>query len=111
MATETFKVLGQLKPAATTLTDLYTVPASTMTTVSSLFVANQSSSKADIRVSIAVAGVSDSLEQYIYYDVEIPGNDSLAVTAGITMGATDVMRVYATTADVSFNLFGVEITS
>jgi hypothetical protein len=40
MAT-TYKVLGQLNPAATTPTTLYTVPASTSTVVSTITICNQ----------------------------------------------------------------------
>ena len=45
MAT-TYKVLGQSNPAATTLTTLYTVPASTQTVISTITVANQAATAA-----------------------------------------------------------------
>jgi hypothetical protein len=32
------------------------------------------------------------------------------ITIGITLGATDVITVYASTADLSFNVFGSEIS-
>ena len=105
------KVLGQAKPAAATLTDAYTVPASTTATVSTLIVSNQSSDATEFRVSIAVAGAADSAEQYIYYDITIPGNETFAATIGITLAATDVVRVYNELATLSFSLFGVEATS
>ena len=105
------KVLGQSKPSATTLTDVYTVPALTTATVSTLIVANQSATATSFRVSVAIAGAADDPEQYVYYDIAIPGNDTFAATMGITMGATDVLRVYNTLATCSFSVFGVEITA
>lgn len=102
------KILGQLNPSATTLTDLYTVPASTKTTGTSIVIANRSSSSTSFRISVAVAGAADDAKQYLYYDVAIPGNDSFTATIGITLAATDVVRVYATLATLSFNLFGIE---
>lgn len=106
---DSFKVLGQTKPAATTLTDHYTVPAATQTTVSSLMVCNQGTTSTNFRVSIAIAGAVDALTQYIYYDSVIQGNDSLALSLGITLAATDKIRVYSGSGSVSFVGFGVEI--
>lgn len=109
MATE-LKVLGQVAPSATTLTTLYTVPASTNVSTSSLVVCNRSSVATSFRVSIRPAGAADSVEQYIYYDVPIPGNDTFIATIGISLEATDVVSVYATDATLSFSYFGQEIT-
>lgn len=104
----TSKVLGQSNPSAATLTTLYTVPAATTCTGSTIMVANRDAATTTFRVSVAVAGAADSLEQYIHYDIPIPGNDTFGATIGITLGAGDVVRVYATLATLSFNLFGIE---
>lgn len=106
----TIKVLGQSKPSATTLTAAYTVPAATTATVSTVMVANQSATATAFRISVAVAGAADTPSQYLYYDIPINGNDTFAATIGITLAATDVIRVYNTLATLSFNIFGVEST-
>jgi hypothetical protein len=103
------KVLGQSNPSVTTLTDIYTVPSNTKTVVSTLTVANRSATPTTFRVSVAIAGAADDLKQYLYYDLGIDGNDTFAATIGITLSATDVVRVYATNATLSFQLFGTEI--
>jgi len=108
--TSTYKVLSQAKPSAATLTDGYTVPGATQTTVSTLVVSNQSVTATSFRVSVAIGAAGDSPAQYIYYDIAIPGNDTFAATMGITLAATDVIRVYNTLATCSFNFFGVEIS-
>lgn len=102
------KVLGQSNPVATTLTDAYTVPALTTTTVSTIVVANRSAVGTSFRISVAVAGAADNNAQYLYYDVPIGGNDTFAATLGVTLGIADVVRVYATLATLSFNIFGIE---
>ena len=102
------KVLGQSNPSATTLTDAYTVPALTKATVSTILVANRSATPTTFRISVAVAGAADSLEQYTHYDIPIPGNDTFGATIGMTLGPADVVRVYATLATLSFNIFGIE---
>lgn len=107
---DTFKVLGQVAPAAATLTTLYTVPAATQIVASSIVVCNRDAGLAAVRVSVAVAGAADSVEQYVAYDSLLPGNDTIAMVLGVTMSATDVMRVYASTIFLSFSLFGEVIT-
>lgn len=107
---ETRKVLGQSKPAATTLTDAYTVPGATQAVVSTITISNQSATATAYRISVAVAGAVDTAAQYIAYDVAIAGNATHALTLGITLGAADVVRVYNTLATLSFNIFGVELT-
>ncbi len=104
------KVLGQSNPSAASLTEIYVVPGSTEAIISTLTVANRSGTATSFRVSVAVAGAGDSLEQYLYYDIPIPGNETFAATLGLTLAATDKVRVYATLATLSFNLFGVELT-
>lgn len=108
MAT-TYKILGQSAPAATTETALYTVPASTQTVVSTLSIANRSSSDATFRVSVSTNGAATATKDYVAYDLSCAGNGFVAFTMGMTMDAADVVRVYASSADLSFNLFGSEI--
>lgn len=107
---DTLKILGQSKPAAATLTDLYVVPAATMTVVSTIVVANQSATPTKFRISVAVAGAADTAAQYLYYDVPIQGFQTFVLTLGITLATTDKIRVYNTLATLSFNAFGDELT-
>jgi glucose-6-phosphate dehydrogenase assembly protein OpcA len=108
MAT-TYKVLGQVNPSATTATTLYTVPASTQTVVSTISVCNQASTAATYRIAVRVAGSALSAEEYIVYGATVPASDSTFITVGLTLGATDVLTVYASSATVSFNAYGSEI--
>lgn len=106
MAT-TYKVLGQDNPGAV-LTAIYTVPSAT-SAVGTLFIANIAATAKTARVAISPAGASIVNKHYILYDVSIPANDSLTF-AGISLAATDVVRVYSVDANVSFTLTGAEIT-
>ena len=108
MAT-TYKVLGQSNPAATTLTTLYTVPASTSTVISTITVANQAATAATYRIAVRIAAAGISAAQYLAYDVSLPANATDTLTLGITVGATDVISVFASTTTLSFNAFGSEI--
>tara|TARA_R110000868_G_scaffold89976_1_gene250087 strand:+ start:5273 stop:5614 length:342 start_codon:yes stop_codon:yes gene_type:complete len=105
---DNLKVLGQLDPAATTVTVLYTVPNMTQTTVSSIVAANRTGSAITFRLSVHVAGASANDKQFIYYDKSVAANDSLTLVIGITLDQTDVIKVYTSAVDMSFNMFGCE---
>lgn len=103
------KVLGQSNPAATTLTTLYTAPASTQAVCSTLSVCNLGVSTT-YRVAVRPAGAAIANQHYVIFDGALAAGDSLLLTIGISLAATDVVSVYAGTANVAFSLFGVEIT-
>ena len=105
-----YKILGQSAPSATTSTDLYTVPSATQTVVSSIVVCNRDTAAATFRISFAPAGAALANSQYTAYDVTVGGNDSTIITIGSTLGATDKIRVYASSANLTFTAFGSEIS-
>lgn len=106
----TYKVLAQSAPAATTSTDIYTVPAATSAVISTIVVANRSTTTATYRIAICPAGATLANQHYIAYDVTVGLSDSTTLTLGITLAAAAVIRVYASNANLSFNVFGSEIT-
>ena len=108
--TNTYQVLGQSNPTANVLTTLYITPAATSTTVSSITVCNQAGTFANFSVSVAVAGAADNAKQYVYYQLVIDGNDTFIATVGFTLAATAVVRVEASSSNISFCLFGVQVT-
>jgi len=105
-----YKILGQVATSATSSTDLYTVPSSTQAVVSSIVVCNRDSAAATFRISTAVDGAALANSQYIAYDVTVGGNDSTIITIGATLGDTDKIRVYASTANLTFTAYGSEIS-
>lgn len=104
-----YKVLGQSNPAATTATTLYTVPAATSAVCSTIMICNQAATAGSFRIAVRPAGATLAARHYIAYDTSIPANDVLTMTIGLTLATTDVVTVYASSANVSFNLFGSEI--
>lgn len=106
----TLKTLGESAPAATTNTDLYTVPASRNAVVSTLSICNRGSGGALYRVAIRTAGASLANQHYVCYDCAVAGNDTVFLTVGMTLAATDVVTVYSNSANISYKLFGSENT-
>jgi hypothetical protein len=106
----TNKVLVQVAPSATTATTLDTVPSATQCVVSTIAVCNRAASAATYRIAVRPAGATLANEHYIAYDAPLAANDSTFITIGITLGATDVITVYASSANLSFSAFGSEIS-
>jgi hypothetical protein len=104
-----YKVLGQINPSATTNTTLYTVPSLTSTVCSTLSICNLGISTT-YRVAVRPAGEGIANKHYIAHDASIPQNDTVFLTLGITLANTDVITVYGGTANLSFSLFGTELT-
>ena len=105
----TYKVLGQLNPAATTASTLYTVPATTSAIISTVTICNQAATATSFRIAVRPAGATLAALHYINYDTALPANDTITATLGITLATTDIITVYAGTSTVSFSAFGSEI--
>lgn len=98
--------LGQVNPAATTLTTAYTVPASKHAAVY-VTAANIGAGAATIRVALSPSGAAINAKHYKLYDYSLAVASSTA-TAKFAVSATDVVRVYASTGDVAFTVNGIE---
>ena len=103
-----YKTLGQSAPSATTNTDLYTVPAATSAVCSTLAICNRGASTT-FRVAVRPAGAALANQHYIVYDNWVNQYDTVFLTLGVTLAATDVVTVYAGANTLSFSLFGSEI--
>jgi hypothetical protein len=104
-----FKILGQ----STSLTGnsnvtLYGVPYYTSTLISSLTVCNYGSGSATFDIAFCKSGANIISQHYFSYHTPIAANETISISAGITLDQTDLVRVSANTANVSFNLFGSE---
>jgi hypothetical protein len=109
MATS-YKVLGQVAPSAETDTTLYTAPASTQTVISTIVIANRDSIVATYNIAVRPNGEALADKHYIAKLITVGASDSTTLTLGITLSAADVITVQGSTADLSFNAFGSEIT-
>lgn len=105
-----YKVLGQSAPSATTDTDIYTVPSATEAVISTIVIANRSGSDATYRIAVRPDGATIADEHYVAYDITVGAGDSTGLTLGVTMNAADVLTVQASSADLSFSVFGSEIS-
>lgn len=107
-----YKILGQVHPANSSETDLYTVPSSTEAIISTMTITNVTASSATCRVYARVAGAATGHVNAILYDVTVAANSVAAFTLGLTLSATDVVTIKTSGgATLTFQLFGSEITA
>jgi len=105
----TYKVLGQINPTANTLTTIYTVPSGNSAVISTVAVCNQSSTATTFRLAVQPANATISSKHYINFDTNLPANDTVALTLGMTLATTDVISANVPTGTVSITVFGSEI--
>ena len=108
MAT-TYKVLAQANPSATTETTLYTVPSATYSVISTMMICNQTAAAVTYRIAVRPAADSTTAaKHWVVYGATVPASDSTALTLGLTLAAGDVIRIYTSSANMSFSVFGTE---
>jgi hypothetical protein len=107
--TETYKNLGQAKPAAGSLDDAFTC-GGIGCVVSSIVVANTGGVSDYFRIAHAVGGAANNIKQYLYYDIEVVTADTFIATVGITMAPTDILRVRSSNGLSAFNFYGTELS-
>jgi hypothetical protein len=78
--------------------------------VSTIVVANRAATAATYRIAIRLNGATLANQHYIAFDVSVGASDSTTITIGITLDPSEVITVFASTANLSFNVFGAEIT-
>jgi len=86
--------------AATTSATLYTVPSSTVATVTEILVANTTSAAGTF--TIALDGVA------IATTVAVGGNDSVVIPCKQVLAATKTITGFASATTINFSISGVE---
>jgi hypothetical protein len=108
---ETYKILGQIAATANTTHNVYTVPAATQAVISSIVIVNRNASEnCTYRVAAQPAGAALSNAHYIAFDAPIAALDTVALSLGVTLGNTDIISVRTANSNLSFSVFGTEIT-
>jgi hypothetical protein len=108
-----YKVLAQSAPGNTAIQNVYTVPAATNTIISTLMICNRSTVNAAYNIAIQPAGAALANQHYIAFNSTVPANDSIALTVGMSLAATDNIAIQANTTgnnNLGFTIFGTEIS-
>lgn len=107
---DTYKVLGQAAPAGGADGAIYTVPAAKSAVVSSLVICNTGAAATTVRVHARVAAAGAAVGNALVYDMPIAGNDTVVLTLGATLTATDILSGRSAAGGVTFTAFGDEVS-
>ena len=106
----TYKILGQSVPTANTFFDIYAVPSGASAIVATVNACNLTAANVTFRLAAKQANATLTARQYIVFDTVIPAQDSIGLSLGLTLANTDVLTAFSFQGNVSFNVFGTEIT-
>lgn len=94
-----------------TAANIYTCPSATSTVVSTINVCNTSSTAGTFTIGISTASATYQAAGYLVFQAAIAGNDTVALTLGATLDATNCFLVASSSANtISFSVFGSEIS-
>lgn len=110
MAT-TYKKAGvQGTSGLTTYATLYNTTASTTAVVSTIAICNTTSNSATYRIGFDTTAGTPSASEWLVYDAVVTGNDTIFITAGVTLGNSEYIRISSSANTVSFQAFVSEIS-
>lgn len=96
---------SQAAPAATTLTDIFNVPAGLLCNLKSITVCNRGAADT-FRFSVGLCGAADESKQYIYYDADLDANSTFLADFDLQLSEMDTLRVYSGAGNMSFMVSG-----
>lgn len=100
---ETNRILAQSAPAATTLTDAYKAPDGGAK-LGQIVITNQDAGASTVRIAISKDGDAIAASHYLYYTLSIAIAETKVLTLNLTLNVNDVVRVYSSSGNVSFQL-------
>lgn len=110
---QSYKRLGAIAPSANTQTNVYVVPAATEAVISTITICNQTASNASYSLIVMPTGSFASPSSNVNFIVRgavVPAADSIILTLGLTANAGTVVAANTSFSNVSFAIFGSEIT-
>ena len=110
---QTYKRLGAINPSANTQTNVYVVPASTEAVISTIAICNQDSTNVSYSLIVMPPGAFASpsaAANFVIRGAVVPAADSIILTIGLTANAGTVIAANTNNPNVSFSIFGSEIT-
>lgn len=93
-----------------TFSTLYQTASATSAVISSLVVCNQASSDVTVRIGLAGSASTPAASEYLVYDAVVAGNDTVALTLGVSLPASKFVRIASSASTCNFSAFVSEIT-
>lgn len=110
---QNFKRLGAINPSANTQTNVYVVPAATEAVISTITVCNQFSVNSSFSLILMDSSEFSSpapTATFLIRGAVVPAADTLVLTMGLTANAGSILAANTNSANISFSVFGSELT-
>lgn len=103
---------SQVQGTASTSTyaTLYNTPSATEAVISSIVICNRASSDVTVRIGLDTAAGTPGASEFLVYDAVIAGNDTVALTLGVTLDAGKYLRISSSANTCNFSAFVSEIS-
>jgi len=99
-------VLGTADLAATTITDIYTVPVGILSSVN-VNICNRNTTNVKIRLAVSSVSVTQANDEFMEFNAPIEGSGVLERTA-MVIEAGKIITMHSDTANVSVVVTGIE---
>jgi hypothetical protein len=93
-----------------TYATLYNTSASATAVISTIAVCNTASTAATYRVGIMGSAGTPAASDWLVYDASVNANDTVFITAGVTLAESNFIRVSSSANTVSFSAYISEIS-
>lgn len=96
--------LAQVQGTASTGTfsTLFSTGAAETAVVSTISICNTASAAVTYRIGVSTAAGTPAAAEWIVYDNTVPGNDTVFLTVGLTLGNTKYIRVSSSANTCAF---------
>ena len=93
-----------------TYATVYNSAAATQAVVSTITICNTAATAATYRIGLTTGATTPAASNWIVYDSVVAGNDTVCLTLGVCLPASNHIRVSSSAATVTFSAFVSEIT-
>jgi hypothetical protein len=103
---------AQLQGTASTSTygTLYSTGSSTSAVISTIAICNTAATTGIYRIAIMDSAGTPSAANWIVHDAVISGSDTVFLTVGVTLGASQFLRVSSSASTITFSANLAEIS-
>ena len=110
---QVYRRLGAINPAANTQTNVYVVPTATEAVISTISICNQSIINVAYSIMMMPASTHANpanARDFIVRGAVVPAADTIFLNVGLTANAGSILAANTNNANVSFAVFGSEIS-
>ena len=96
--------------SVSTYATLYTVPTSTVAVISTIAICNTSASASTYRIGFDDTAGTPGASEWLVYGASVDANDTVFLSLGVSLQASQVIRVSSSADTVTFQAFVSEIS-